>query len=184
MRALVVLLAGTAALAWAAGESQPYTLEYPGVVFEWLPSQLASPVAGTLDEESGSVASPATTDGSEYHFCYWKEDIPLGEARETWMETRLPSVLPAGFGDHLQLGDLNWTEGSQLSEYRNSRSLGLVLMVNFNVIDEAGSVLGRGRAYGAFREGYSLLLYCIAPTEASFDAVANLDGIIATAHLE
>jgi hypothetical protein len=177
------MLAGACAIAWATEESQLYTLDYPGVVFEWLPPEMASPVAGTLEVESGSVASPPSTSGTEYHFFYWQEAIPLGEGQVSWLDTRLPSVLPAGFGDNLQVGDPTWVEGSQLSQYRNGRSLGLVLRVNFNVIDEDGNVLGIGRAYSAFRNGYSVLMYCLSPAASAQQAVMSMDAIVAQAHL-
>jgi hypothetical protein len=184
MRAVAAFLLVVCALAWGSEDIQPYTLEYPGVVFEWLPPELATPVPGTLAEESGSIASAATSDGTEFHVYYWQEDVPPGDARESWMDTRLPSVLPSGLGDHLITGDVVWMEGSQLSQYRNSRSLGLVIRMNFNVIDEEGDVLGRGRAYAAFRNGYTVMMYCLSPTDSSGQAITSLDGMVAMAHLE
>lgn len=183
MRAFAVLLAGAMAVAWASEGSQSYTLSYPGIVFEWLPAEMALPVAGTLDAESGSIASSPSSKGIEYHVFYWQEEIPLGEAQASWIQTRLPSVLSADLGGRLQVGVPTWTEGSQLSEHRNTGSLGLLVRANFNVINEAGDVLGVGRAYASFRNGYSVLMYCLAPAASAQQAVSSLDGIVAMAHL-
>lgn len=167
----------------AQAQTLPYALEHPGFVFEWLPPEMTPPVEGTLDEESGVISSGASGTGVEYHIRYRREEVP-DEGRAQWLESRLRSLLPPESLPMLLLGDVTWSEGSLDCAAPGTRSIGLVISVNYNIIDDLGSVVGRGRAYGAFRGGYSLFVYCLAPFESSADAIADLERIIAGAHLD
>lgn len=167
----------------AQAQSLPYTLEHPGFVLEWLPGEMTPPVEGSLGEEAGVISSGATDTGAEYHIRYRLEEVP-DEGRAQWLESRLRSLLPPEALPFLLLGDVTWSEGGIDCAGPGVRSIGLVISSNYNIIDGQGSVVGRGRAYGAFRRGYSLFAYCLAPFESSAEAIADLERIIANAHLD
>jgi hypothetical protein len=167
----------------AVAEEPIYVLEYPGIAFDWLTLELSPPVEGTLSEESGSVASSATSSGVEYHFDYWFEEMTGNDRRGDWLTERLQSVLPPDSQEGLQIGDLTWSEGSMKSPQRLTSSLGLVVSVNFNFITEDGAVLARGKAYAIFVNGYSVLLWGIAPAAVVPTAGNVLDEIVSWAYL-
>jgi len=164
-------------------EEPMYVLEYPGIAFDWLTAELSPPVEGTLSEESGSVASAANTVGVEYHFHYWLEEMTGNDRHGDWLTERLQSVLPPDSQEGLQIGDLTWSEGSMKSPHRLTSSLGLVTSVNFNFITESGTVLARGKAYAVFVNGYSILLWGIAPPAVTPTTGNVLDEIISWAYL-
>lgn len=180
---LQLLLAFLAAAGAAGAAATPYAIPGPGIVFEWLPPELDVPVEGILTEESGAVSSGPTSSGAEYHIHYWREDVPQGGGRSAWLETRLAALLPPDAPGTWRLGDIQWVEGSRLAGCSSSLSMGLMPFLNFNLVAENGAVLGRGRAYAAFRRGYSVLIYCLAPEEHSLDAVTSLEGMVHMMHL-
>jgi hypothetical protein len=183
MTATLVLLSG-ALLASAAGgaEDLPFTLDHAGFVFEWLPPTMLPPVEGVLSAASGVVVSSPSDDGAEYHLRYWQEEIPT-EERAEWLEQRLYSELPPDVVENLLTGVVSWCEGGMESGERGGSSVGLVVALNFNIITESGSIRGRGRAYGAFRNGYSLLVYGIAPYESSRVLTSSVDSIVSHMHI-
>ncbi len=183
MHRLDLLLACLAASGAAGAAVLPYVMPEPGVVFEWLPGELEVPVEGILTEDGGSVSSGPTASGTEYHIHYWKEDVPQGAGRSEWLETRLAALLPPDAPGTWRLGDIQWVEGSRLTGCSSSLSMGLMPFLNFNLVAENGVVLGRGRAYAAFRRGYSILIYCLAPEENALDAVTSLEGMVHMMHL-
>lgn len=183
MSTILLILAG--ALASSNNTSatvQSYVLEHPGFVFEWLPPTMQPPVEGRLGEESGAVASSASSDGTEYRLHYWMEEIPT-EGMEAWLVQRLQSELPPDVLEMLVTGDVTWTEGGMESGERGERSVGLVVSVNFNILTESGNIRGRGRAVGAFRNGYSLLVFGIAPFESSEILGSSVDAIVSHMHI-
>jgi hypothetical protein len=182
LRALLALSISGLLSATAAGEAA-YVLEYPGVVFEWLPPELAEPVEGDLTPEAGVVTSSPNTTGTEYIIRYWREDIPAGEPRAAWLDTRLESLFPPDLAGNTLMGNMQWVEGSQLTSCRSALSMGLMPSVNYNFIDEDGSVVGGGRAFAAFRNGYAVLLYCLAPGGSSDEATRSLEAVVLTMHL-
>ncbi|NLP06009.1 hypothetical protein GX411_08685 [Candidatus Fermentibacteria bacterium] len=183
MHSLHMILACLAAAGAGAAAATPYLIPEPGIVFEWLPRELEVPVEGILTEESGAVSSGPAASGTEYHIHYWREDVPQGAGRSEWLETRLAAMLPPDAPGTWRLGDIQWVEGSRLAGCSSSLSMGLMPFLNFNLVAENGAVLGRGRAYAAFRRGYSVLIYCLAPEEHSLDAVTSLEGMVHMMHL-
>jgi len=164
-------------------EEPLYVLESPGIAFDWLTSELNPPVEGTLSEESGSIASSATSSGVEYHFDYWLEEMTGSDRIGDWLTERLQSVLPPDSQEDLQIGDLTWSEGSMKSPHRSTSSLGLVVSVNFNFITENGTVIARGKAYAIFVNDYSVLLWGISPAAVTPTAGNVLDEIVSWAYL-
>ena len=57
-----------------------------------------------------------------------------------------------------------------------------MVSVNFNFIDETGDVLAVGKAYAVFLDGYSVLMYGIAPPGTYPTAGQVLDEIVALAY--
>ncbi len=182
MTTILLILAGALAQSNNTETAQPFVLEHPGFVFEWLPPSMQPPVEGTLDEESGAVASSPSSDGTEYRLHYWLEEIPT-EGMEAWLLQRLQSELPPDVLEGLVTGDVIWTEGGMESGERGGRSIGLVVSVNFNILTETGNIRGRGRAVGVFRNGYSLLVFGIAPFESSEILGSSVDAIISHMHI-
>jgi hypothetical protein len=182
LRALVAMSVSGLLSAPSAGEAA-YVLEYPGVVFEWLPPELAEPVEGDLTSETGVVTSIPNSTGTEYIIRYWREDIPAGEPRATWLDTRLASLFPPDLEENALMGNMQWVEGSQLTSCRSTLSMGLMPSVNYNFIDHEGNVIGGGRAFAAFRNGYAVLLYCLAPGGSTDEATRALEAIVFTMHL-
>ncbi len=182
MQAILALLSMLSTAAPAPGAELPYVLDHPGVVFEWLPEALLPPVEGELTEESGSVTSGPSSDGAEYHIRYWREDIPAG-SRADWLEQRLTTYLPPDALPRLLLGTVNWAEGGLESGERGSLSIGLVVSLSYNIINDSGDITARGRAFGAFRNGYSLLVYSLSPFESCVHSTAAVDAIVSYMHL-
>lgn len=183
MTTTIVLFAGALLASVSNGaDNRQYTLENPGFVFEWLPSCMQPPVEGTLSPESGVAVSNPSDDGTEFHLRYWEEEIPT-EARADWLIQRLRSELAPDVVENLLTGDVTWLEGGLESGERGSSSVGLVVALNFNIITETGNIRGHGRVYGVFRNGYSLLVFGIAPFESSSSLVESVDRIVSMLHI-
>ncbi|MBN1433751.1 hypothetical protein JW921_03270 [Candidatus Fermentibacterales bacterium] len=158
-------------------------LEYPGLGFEYLPGFLSSLAEGDLLEDRGSVYSGPNELGADLRFVYRTVDLETPAEREEWLKMRLMEALPPDSDERLLLSDAKWREGSMLSAERASASLGLVCYYSFNLVDERGSIHGRGRAYGIFRNGYATMAFCISPMEHAQDVMDQLDLIIDYARL-
>ena len=181
MSMTLLILAGALASAGGGDPGLPYTLDHPGFVFEWLPSTMVPPVEGVLSEQSGMVVSSPSADGSEYRLHYWQESIPV-QGRGQWLEQRIRTELPPDELDLLFSSEVSWLEGSMESEERAGASVGIVVAMNFNLITRDGSIRGRGRACGVFGDGYSLLVFGIAPHEAGGTLCSSIDAIVARMH--
>ena len=179
MRHLTAALILAAAAASVQAGEPVYVLEYPGLAFEWLPAILDPPVEGSITEEDGAIASTANSQGVEFHFHYWQEDMSADDRSGDWLEQRLDTVLPESLPGILNMGGITWSEGSMKSSNRDHASVGLVVSVNFNFITDSGSVLAAGKAYAVFLNGYSVLLYGIAPAGVWPSAGQVLDEIVA-----
>jgi hypothetical protein len=180
MRYIPVLLILAAAV--ASADDPAYVLDFPGIAFGWLPTELDPPVEGTLTEEAGAVASSPTTQGTEYHISYRIENPGTGSAG-AWLEERIQSVIPPDMPGIMRLGDTTWDQGSSRSPHWENASVGLVVEVNFNFITESGNVLANGRAVGLFVGDYSILVYGISPLGVSPGAPQVVDEIVAQAYL-
>jgi len=168
----------------ASGDSEPlYVLESPGMAFGYLAEEMDPPLEGVLDEESGSITSGPNSSGIEYRLYYWRQELDPNLRRGDWLTERLASILPPDQAEMLVLGDITWAEGSMLSPYRETSSIGLMPSVNFNLVDEQGNVLGMGRATAAFRNGYSVLFYGLAPFGTLSGVREELDGMVAYMYL-
>lgn len=164
-------------------EEPVYVLEYPGIAFGWLPEWFETPVEGNLTEEAGVVVSEANTSGVEYHILYWKEELVPNTRIADWMEERFRSVISPDILPQLLSGSPEWAEGSMASPYRDKGSIGLVPMMNFNVITDEGTITGQGKACAAFSEDYSVLIYAIAPFDSDKDVRSELDTMISLMYL-
>ncbi len=167
MSTTLLILAGALASAGGSDPGLPYTLDHPGFVL--------------LSEQSGEVVSSPSGDGSEYRLHYWQESIPA-QGRGDWLEQRIRTELPPEDLDMLLTSEVAWLEGSMESEERADASVGLVLAMNFNLITENGGIIGRGRACGVFGDGYTLLVFGIAPYEAGGSLCSGIDAIVARMH--
>jgi len=165
-------------------QSEPvYVLEYPGVAFGWLPEDFAEPVEGTLTEETGAIASSPNTTGTEYHLHYWFEELELNTRKDDWLSERFRNLISPDILPSLLISSVDWTEGSTLSPYWETSSVGLVPELNFNVINENGIIEGKGKACAVFAGDYSILFYMISPGGASTDVATGFDNIVGQIYL-
>jgi len=77
--------------------------------------------------------------------------------------------------EYIVKGEPSWCEGSMAAGVSPSLSLGLMSRINFT-FSPPGGVRGRGRAYGIFRNGYSVLLIAYGPSEENAQDI--LEGIV------
>ncbi len=144
-----------------------YVMENPGIAFGWLPRELDPPAEGTMTRESGAIASYPGSQGYDFHLHYWFQEEDLNSAEKgIWLRQKLEALLPPDVTSNIVFGAMNWVEGSTAVSHLGLRSVGLTTSVNFNMLSE-NSVVYRGCAYGIFRDGYRVLIYGLAPNNAS-----------------
>lgn len=160
-----------------------YVLESPGVAFGLLPEEFDPPVEGTLTDETGVIASSPNAAGVEYHLHYWKENLEPNTRKGDWLAERFRNIISPDILPSLLISDPEWMEGSTASPYWETRSVGLVPVLNFNVITERGNITGKGRACAIFTEDHSILFYMITPAGASTDVATGFDSIISQMYL-
>jgi hypothetical protein len=160
-----------------------YVLEAPGVAFGLLPEEFDPPVEGTLTDEAGVITSSPNTTGTEYHLHYWKEDLDPDTRKADWLAERFRNIISPDIFPSLLISDPEWIEGSTASPYWETRSVGIVPVLNFNVITEIGDITGKGRACAIFTEDHSILFYMITPASASTDVATGFDSIISHIYL-
>jgi hypothetical protein len=171
-----------ALVAVAALADEPlYVLEFPGIAFGWFPDELTPPVEGSLTVESGAIASSPGSSGVEYHIHYWQED-PGADGAGEWLTERLENTLSPDLPGFYNLGDVKWAQGSTKSPFWEDSSVGIVVTVNFNFLDDAGGVLANGKAIALFVGDYSLLVYGISPGDMYPTAAPVVDEIVAWAY--
>lgn len=160
-----------------------YVLEAPGVAFGLLPDEFNPPVEGTLTEETGVITSGPNSTGVEYHLHYWEENLEPNTRKGDWLAERFRSIISPDILPSLLISDTEWIEGSTASPHWETRSVGLVPVLNFNVITESGNITGKGRACAIFTEDHSILFYTIRPAGASTDVATGFDNIISHIYL-
>ncbi len=153
-----------AALIMIPADAVPvYSLEPAGIDFYYLPEFLSPLVEGVLTDETGALAGQPNSFGITFGCYYWKMETPITE-KNLWIEEKLSSVIPPDLMEGIYTGESTWVEGSMAAEIPSSRSLGLMSQINFTFTSHNG-VMGRGRAYGIFRNDYSVLLVIFGPSE-------------------
>lgn len=164
------------ALALVGSEiSEPaYVLYYPGIAFGWLAEELNPPVEGTLTDEAGVIATGPNVSGVEYHLHYWQEDLVPNTRKDEWLEERFRSIISPDLLPQILQGTTEWMEGSMASPFRENGSLGLVLVLNFNIILDNGTTTGIGKACAIFCNDYSILFYGIAPISSDADVRSDM----------
>ncbi len=160
-----------------------YVLEYPGVAFGWLPDEFITPVEGTLTDEAGVIASGPNATGTEYQLHYWKEDIESNTRKDEWLTTRFRNIISPDILPSLLIGTPEWMEGSTTSPFWETRSIGLVPVLNFNMINNSGEILIKGVACAIFSEDYSMLFYMITPGTGSTDVRTGFEYIISQMYM-
>lgn len=168
----------TVALVGSNTTEPAYVLDYPGIAFGWISEELNPPVEGTLTDEAGVIASGPNASGVEYHLYYWQEDLVPNTRKDEWLEERFRSIISPDLLPQILQGTPEWTEGSLASPFRESGSLGLVLVMNFNIILDDGTITGIGKACAIFCNGYSILFYGIAPMSSDADIRSDLVEMI------
>ncbi|PIE51110.1 hypothetical protein CSA37_05725 [Candidatus Fermentibacteria bacterium] len=139
-----------------------YILEYPGIDFMYLPEFMIPLSEGVLTEENGFVSCQPNEEGISFLIQYWKGDTAIAD-REVWIEQKLTGALsPEILNSNFNAAEPDWREGSMLAGVSSQRSVGLVTMINFTMM-LPDDVYGIGRAYGVFRNGYSILLVAHGP---------------------
>ncbi len=146
-------------------ETPAYILEPAGIEFTYLPAEICPLIEGTLTEETGAVAGQPNSMGITFGCYYWKAEDAI-EDKTLWVEAKLSSVIPPDLMESIRWSEPVWVEGSMGTDVRNSRSLGLMSRINFTFFPSDG-VMGRGRAYGIFRNGYSVLVTMYGPSEVN-----------------
>ena len=155
-----------------------YVLDYTGIAFGWLSEELNPPVEGTLTDEAGVIVSGPNASGVEYHLYYWQEDLVSHTRKDEWLEERFRSIISPDLLPQILQGEPEWTEGSLSSPFRESGSLGLVPVMNFNIITDDGTMIGKGKTCAIFCNGYSILFYGIAPMSSDADVRSDLARMI------
>ncbi len=158
-----------------------YVIEYPGIAFGWLPSELTPPAEGVISAETGTLSSLPGSHGYDYRIMYWllEEDLDSAD-KGLWLRQKLEAVLPPDALPGVVFGSMNWAEGSTAVSHLGMRSIGLTASVNFNLLS-GSSVMFCGTAYGIFRDGYAVLIYGMAPRQASPAIKEVMEFIIANA---
>jgi len=162
-----------------AGEAPAYTLEPAGIDFYYLPEFLSPPVEGILSVETGALAGQPNADGVTFGCYYWEMETPVSD-KNLWIKEKLSSVMPPDLMEITHTSTPTWAEGSQAAEVPPGRSLGLMSEVGFTFFPQNG-VMGRGKAFGIFRNGYAVLLVVYGPNEA--DPVGIIEQIVGMAVL-
>ncbi|RKZ08164.1 hypothetical protein DRQ25_09760 [Candidatus Fermentibacteria bacterium] len=160
-----------------------YVLQYPGLVFGWLPDELIPPVEGTLTDEAGVITSGPNATGTEYQLHYWKEDLESNTRKDEWLTTRFRNIISPDIFPSLVIGAPEWIEGSTSSEFWETRSIGLVPVLMFNRITDGGDIISKGMACAIFTEDHSILFYIITPTTATEDIGTEFKYMISQMYL-
>lgn len=146
-----------------SGATPVYTLEPAGIDFYFLPEFLSPLVEGVLSDETGALTGQPNSYGVTFGCHYWKMEAPIND-KNLWIEEKLSSVIPPDLMESIYTGESTWTEGSMAAEIPSARSLGLMSEISFTFTSPNG-VMGRGRAYGIFRNDYAVLLVIYGPSE-------------------
>ncbi len=160
-----------------------YVLQYPGLVFGWLPDELIPPVEGTLTDEAGVITSGPNATGTEYQLHYWKEDLESNTRKDEWLATRFRNIISPDIFPSLVIGNPEWIEGSTSSEFWETRSIGLVPILRFNRITEGGDIISKGMACAIFTGDHSILFYIITPAAATEDIGTGFEYVISQMYL-
>lgn len=164
-------------------EEPVYILEYPGIAFGWLPDEMNPPVEGTMTDEAGVITGGPNSTGTDYQLHYWKEEIEPNTRKDEWLATRFRNIISPDILSSLIISDPEWIEGSTSSPFWEARSIGLVPVLNFNMINARGTVLSKGAACAIFTENHSILFYTIQPAAASTDIRTEFDHMISQIYL-
>ncbi|MCD4701753.1 MAG: hypothetical protein K8S24_07855 [Candidatus Aegiribacteria sp.] len=160
-----------------------YVLEYPGIAFGWLPDEMNPPVEGTLTDEAGVITSGPNVTGAEYQLHYWKEELEPNTRKDEWLAARFRNIISPDIFPSLIISAPEWMEGSTYSPFWESRSVGLVPVLNFNMINNRGEILSKGVACAVFSEDHSILFYFITPATGSTDVRTGFNYIISHMYL-
>ena len=159
----IILLTVLTMLVQIEGETPLYTLEPVGIEFGYLPEEICPLIEGTMTEESGALSGQPNNLGFSFGCYYWRTETPIPNT-DLWIEEKLTSVLPPNFIASMHTSNPTWSEGSNATDTRGSLSLGLMSEISFT-FSPSGGVMGRGRAYGIFRNDYSVILVMYGPSE-------------------
>ncbi len=160
-----------------------YVLEYPGIVFGWLPDEMNPPVEGTLTDEAGVIVSGPNATGTEYQLHYWQEDIESNTRKDEWLSTRFNNIISPDIFPSLVISSPEWIEGSISSPFWETRSIGLVPMLKFNRLNSNGDIISGGVACAIFTEDHSILFYTIIPGTTNTNTETELEQIISQMYL-
>ncbi len=151
-----------ALLMTVATEGPAYTLEPAGIEFGYLPAEICPLIEGVMTEESGALAGQPNSLGISFGCYYWKVENQI-EDKDFWIKEKLSSVIPPNLMEVIRSSTPTWTEGSTGTDTRGSLSLGLMSEISFT-FSPPGGVMGRGRAYGIFRNDYAVLITMYGPS--------------------
>ena len=181
---MVTMLVIVALSLTGSEQAEPgYVLEYPGVVFGWLPDEMQSPVEGTLTDAAGVIASGPNTTGTEYQLHYWKENIESNTRKDEWLSARFRNIISPDLLPSLVISDPEWIEGSTSSVFWETRSIGLVPILRFNRLSNTGDIIATGAACAVFTDDHSILFYVIKPGFASTEEGIGFESIISQMYL-
>ena len=142
-----------------------YTLEPVGIEFGYLPEEILPLIEGVMTEEGGALAGQPNSLGMTFGCYYRKIENPITD-KVLWIQEQLSSVIPPDLMESMHNTAPLWVEGSLGTDIRGARSLGLMSQISFT-FSPSGGVMGRGRAYGIFRNGYAVLITMYGPSEAN-----------------
>jgi len=159
--------------------SPVYILEPAGIEFGYLPEEICPLVEGTLTQDNGALAGQPNSLGITFGCYYWEMKDTVSD-KNLWLEEKLSSVISPDLMQTIRTSEATWTEGSTATETRGSLSLGLMSEISFT-FSPPGGVMGRGKAYGIFRNGYAVLITMYGPAASNPQEI--LDQIVSMAVL-
>ncbi len=176
---MAIIMMAVTLLISTYNEAPAYTLEPVGIEFAYLPAEICPLIEGVMTEETGALAGQPNSLGMTFGCYYWKLETEV-DNKDLWIEEKLSSVIPPTFMESIHTSTTKWTEGSTGTEIRGTRSLGLMSEISFTFSPEGGA-MGRGRAYGIFRNDYAVLLTIYGPS--SLNPQNYLEQVVALAVL-
>ena len=180
----MLLILSMIAIALVGSDVEPvYVLEYPGVAFGWLPEEMLSVEEGTLTEDAGVVTSPPNAHGSEFRIYYWEEELEPNTRKDLWLSNRFRSTVSPDILPSLLISSPSWEEGSTLSPMWETSSVGLIPVIDFNMIAPDGDIIGRGRACAVFTDNHSILIYSMIPYESPTEAAEAMNMLVGNMYL-
>lgn len=179
---LTLIAIALIAMAGSTHQEAVYVLERPGIAFGWLPEEMLPPQEGTLTEEAGVVTADRGVTEMEYQIHYRRETSGVILRKDEWLVERFNNLIAPDLLPSIRAGEVRWVEGSRETGLGDTASVGLIPVMNFNIIGAGGELLARGRTCAIFTEGYSTLFYMMVPASGDLGIEPVFERIISNVY--